>query len=80
MAQPKRALELCPIAVVAVNSNSLVATAVRWVEIIAGSKRMMLCVNFIQGWTLINRAISALPSRELLFVLYVFANKIILLI
>jgi hypothetical protein len=78
--QPKRALELCPIAVVAVNSNSLVATAVRWVEIIAGSKRMMLCVNFIQGWTLINRAISALPSRELLFVLYVFANKIILLI
>ena len=80
MAQPKRALELCPIAVVAVNSNSLVATAVRWVEIIAGSKRMMPCVNFIQGWTLINRAISALPSRELLFVLYVFANKIILLI
>lgn len=80
MAQPKRAHGLCPIAVVAVNSNSLVAMAIRWVEIIAGSKRMMLCVNFIQGWILINRAISALPSRELVFSVCVFANKIILLI
>jgi hypothetical protein len=80
VAQPKRAHELCPIAVVAVNSNSLVAMAIRLVEIIAGSKRMMLCVNFIQGWILINRAISALPSRELVFSVCVFANKIILLI
>lgn len=69
MALPKRAHVLCPTVVAAGNSNSLAVTTTQAVAAIvvriAGSKRMRW-VNFIQGWILINSAISALPSRELL--------------
>lgn len=68
MALPKRAHVLCPTVVVDddANSNSLAwATIHALVVSIAGSLRMVR-VNLFHGWNLINRAISALPSRELL--------------